>query len=121
MPAPGSFKKGGEANEPRPARRGRKPKTGNLKRVLVGIRVEEHIAKFIRALAILEGVPTGEFIEQLVLAAIEGQNALTDSKGRIPPVVKRKIEALKEAYSIELPRKQLLAEAAKRTSDSSSE
>jgi hypothetical protein len=89
-------------------RRGRRRKETPYHRILMGIRVEEHVGKLLRALAILQGVPVGEFIEQLVLAAIEGENALADAKGRIPAPVKKKIEALKSAYDIEFNRYQLL-------------
>jgi hypothetical protein len=90
--------------------RGRKRKETPYRRVLMGIRVEEHVGKLLRALAIMQGVPVGEFVEQLVLAAIEGENALADAKGRIPAPVKKKIEALKEAYDIDFTRYQLLTQ-----------
>jgi len=91
-------------------RRGRRRKETPYHRILMGIRVEEHVGKLLRALAILQGVPVGEFVEQLVLAAIEGESALADAKGRIPAPVKKKIEALKSAYDIEFNRYQLLSE-----------
>jgi len=92
------------------ARRGRRRKETHYRRILMGIRVEEHVGKMLRALAILQGIPVGEFVEQLLLAAIEGESALADSKGRIPPLVKKKIEALKTAYDIQFTRFQLLSE-----------
>ncbi|MCX7624795.1 MAG: hypothetical protein N2Z21_01060 [Candidatus Sumerlaeaceae bacterium] len=96
-------------------RRGRKRKETPFRRVLMGIRVEEHVGKLLRALAILQGVPVGEFVEQLLLAAIEGDNALADAKGKIPAPVKKKIEALKEAYDINFSRYQLLSPESQRT------
>lgn len=98
------------------ARRGRKRKETPYRRVLMGIRVEEHLGKLLRALAIMQGIPVGEFVEQLLLAAIEGENALADTKGKIPAPVKRKIEALKEAYDISFSRYQLLSPASQRAS-----
>ncbi|MGC8741996.1 MAG: hypothetical protein ACP5UB_11145 [Candidatus Sumerlaeaceae bacterium] len=92
------------------SRRGRRPKHSAFKRVLVGIRVQENIGKLLRALAILEGVPVGEFVEQLLLAAIEGENALADASGEIPLEIKKKIKALKLAYDITFDRHQLLSE-----------
>lgn len=102
-------KKAAEAAAQKPARRGRRRKETPYRRILMGIRVEEHVAKLLRALAILQGVPVGEFVEQLLLAAIEGENALADAKGKIPPQVKKKVEALKSAYDIEFTRYQLLS------------
>ncbi len=89
-------KKAAEAVE-KQKRRGRRRKETPYRRILMGIRVEEHVAKLLRALAILQGVPVGEFVEQLLLAAIEGENALADAKGKIPPQVKKKVEALKSS------------------------
>ncbi len=99
-------------------RRGRRPKETAFKRVLIGIRVEENIGKLLRALAIMQGVPVGEFVEQLLLAAIEGENALADASGEIPLNVKKKIKALKSAYDITFDRYQLLSERSPKSSES---
>jgi hypothetical protein len=95
---------------PEKPRRGRRKKISKYNRILIGVRVEEHVAKLLRAIAIMLGLPTGEFIEQLLLAAIEGENAFADSKGRIPPATKAKLDSLKHAYDISFTRQELLEE-----------
>jgi len=80
------------------------PATGkrtNVSRILVGVRIEDRLASVMRGLAELYDLPLGELIEQVFLAAMEGQNFFAGGRGTIPHEVAQKIKALKSVFALD--------------------
>jgi hypothetical protein len=86
-------------------------KAGEITRILVGVRLEERLVKVLKGLAELKSQPLGEFLEEDVLAAMEGGNAFGGKTGKLPAETRARIAALKQVYGVDYSREELASKS----------
>jgi len=71
-----------------------------VERILVGVRIEHRLVKVMKGLAELKDYTLGQFIEEVVMAAMEGESSFADRNGRVSPETRQRILNLKQVYGV---------------------
>ncbi|MCX7017627.1 MAG: hypothetical protein WCK47_07010 [bacterium] len=71
-----------------------------IERILVGVRIELRLVKVMKGLAELKDYTLGQFIEEIVMSAMDGESNFADKNGRVSPETRQRILNLKQVYGV---------------------
>lgn len=76
------------------------PRLPQLDRELVGMRIDRRLAKVIKSLAELHDCTIGEFVEEMVVSALEGRSLLAGDDGQMTPTIRKKVRNLLDVFDV---------------------
>lgn len=91
-------------------------KKEEMRRILVGVRLEERLVKVMKGLAELNDCTLGQLVEEVFMHAMDGNSAFARAENRkLTPEMKQQIVSLKQVYGVDYSLEELNARCVRKS------